>query len=94
MQPLSQPGGFPLDVDRKVGQFCRVFLALLPIFYVCKVMEKYTHFVFASKVLPICFADPELLHEINGFGRCAGLFGFVVCPKGPEKVKVSFGFCD
>lgn len=22
MQPLSQPGGFPLDVDRKVCQFC------------------------------------------------------------------------
>ena len=22
MQPLSQPGGFPLNVDRKVCQFC------------------------------------------------------------------------
>tara|TARA_R110000765_G_scaffold62695_3_gene121747 strand:+ start:61297 stop:61431 length:135 start_codon:yes stop_codon:yes gene_type:complete len=44
--------------------------------------------------LPILVADPELLHEINGFGRCAGLFGFVVCPKGQEKGKVFFGFCD
>ena len=26
MQPLSQPGGFPLDVDRKVCQFCRNML--------------------------------------------------------------------
>jgi len=44
--------------------------------------------------LPILSADLELLHEINGFGRCAGLFGFVVCPKGLRKVKVDFGFCD
>jgi hypothetical protein len=49
---------------------------------------------FCRYALPILPADLELLHEINGFGRCAGLFGFVVYPKGPEKVKVFFGFCD
>jgi len=45
-------------------------------------------------VLPILGAGLELLHEINGFGRCAGLFSFVVCPTGLEKVKVFFGFYD
>jgi len=44
--------------------------------------------------LPILVADLELLHEINGFGRYAGLFGFVVCPRWPEKEKVFFGFFD
>jgi len=42
---------------------------------------------FCRYALPILPADLELLHEINGFGRRAGLFGFVVCPKGPEKEK-------
>jgi len=49
---------------------------------------------FCRYALPILGADLELLYEINGFGRRAGLFGFVVCPKGPEKEKVFFGFCD
>ncbi|PVZ45931.1 hypothetical protein DD557_16995 [Thalassobacter stenotrophicus] len=49
---------------------------------------------FCRYALPILPADLELLHEINSFGRWAGLFDFVVCPKAPGKVTVSFGFCD
>lgn len=44
--------------------------------------------------LPIMGAGLDLLFETNGLDRCFGPFGFVVCPTGLEKVKVSFGFCD
>ncbi|TQE92895.1 MAG: hypothetical protein FKY71_18790 [Spiribacter salinus] len=57
--------------------------------HICELQARFCRYA-----LPILGADLEFLHKINGFGRYAGPFGFVVCPQGPGKVKVFFGFCD